>query len=254
MSLRLAVPVLMVAAAAAAVEPPAAPSPPARNRLQDVDVLVGTAGSDTLPAVTRPFGFTQWTPVTRDHFVSARPYHYDDTRIHGFLGTHQPAVWMGDYGYVSLMPGVGPVTLGQSLPFRHEDESAAPHRYRVEMQTEKGRIAVEMAASDHSALMRLTFPPGQAPFVVLEAIHCRDVAYTSCPGIPGTASIHVEEREIVGRNPDRQSHVLGPALPSFAGYFVVQFSRPFAADVGSWVDDEPAPACAPSAASTWAAT
>jgi putative alpha-1,2-mannosidase len=236
--LRLALPVLLFASTAAAAGPPPAPSPPARDRLKDVDVLVGTAGSDTLPAVTRPFGFTQWTPVTRDHFVSARPYHYDDARIQGFLGTHQPAVWMGDYGYLTLMPGVGPVVLGQSLPFRHEDESAAPNRYRVEMQAGPGKIAVEMTASDHSALMRLTFPPGPPPFVVLEAIHCRDVGYTSCPGLPGFAEIRAAGHEIVGRNPDRQSYALGPALARFAGYFVVQFSRPFAADVGSWVGDQ----------------
>jgi len=32
---------------------------------------------------------------------------YDDTAITGFIGTHQPAIWMGDYGYVTLMPQVG---------------------------------------------------------------------------------------------------------------------------------------------------
>ena len=34
-------------------------------------------------------------------------YEYDDTSISGFIGTHQPAIWMGDYGYVTLMPQVG---------------------------------------------------------------------------------------------------------------------------------------------------
>ncbi len=236
--LRLAFPLLLLAASAArAATPPEGFSPPAKNRLKDVDSLIGTAGSDTLPVVTRPFGFTQWTPVTRDHLISVRPYQYDDARIQGFLGTHQPAIWMGDYGYVKLMPGVGRVALGQSFPFRHADESAAPHRYRVEMQADSGRIVAEVTASEHSALMRFAFPPGRPPFFVLEAIKCRNLEHTTCPGVPGTSEVRVEQHEIVGRNPDRQSHALGPALPNFAGYFVVQFSRAFAAGVGSWEGD-----------------
>ncbi len=236
--LRLAFPLLLIVASspspARAATPPEGFSPPVKNRLKDVDSLIGTAGSDTLPVVTRPFGFTQWTAVTRDHLISVRPYHYDDARIQGFLGTHQPAIWMGDYGYVKLMPGVGRVALGQSFPFRHADESAAPHRYRVEMQADSGRIVAEVTASEHSALMRFAFPPGKPPFFVLEAIKCRNLEHTTCPGVPGTAEVRVEQHEIVGRNPDRQSHALGPALPNFAGYFVVQFSRAFAAGVGSW--------------------
>ena len=34
-------------------------------------------------------------------------YVYDDKSIMGFLASHQPTVWMGDYGYVSLMPQIG---------------------------------------------------------------------------------------------------------------------------------------------------
>jgi putative alpha-1,2-mannosidase len=60
-TLLLAVP---AAALAGAAEPIDRFTPPTRNRLQEVDPLIGTAGSDTLPVVTRPFGFTQWPPVT----------------------------------------------------------------------------------------------------------------------------------------------------------------------------------------------
>src|SRR5260370_28822923 len=240
-NLRGALPILLLAASSAspsrAAAPPEGAAPPGRNRLKEVDSLIGTAGSDTLPVVTRPFGFTQWTAVSWGDYMSVRPYHYDDSRIQGFLGTHQPAVWMGDYGYLKLMPGTGPVVLGQSLPFRHTDESAAPQRYRVEMQADSGRIVAEVTASEHSALMRFTFPPGPPPFFVLEAIKCRNLEHTTCPGIPGTSEVRGDQGEIVGRNPDRQSHALGPALPNFAGYFVLQFNRPFAADVGSWEGD-----------------
>ena len=63
-----------------------------------------------IPAVAPPFAMTRWTPQTRQHCmhavlrlnrcaeladVSMCPYNQTDTMFHGFLGTHQPAIWMG---------------------------------------------------------------------------------------------------------------------------------------------------------------
>ena len=42
-----------------------------------------------------PFAMTRWVAQTRQNFVSVTPYNQTDTRIHGFQGTHQPAIWMG---------------------------------------------------------------------------------------------------------------------------------------------------------------
>ena len=52
----------------------------------------------TMPFVTTPFGMTNWTPQTRQNKVGGVSYKYQDTAITGFIGTHQPAIWMGDYG------------------------------------------------------------------------------------------------------------------------------------------------------------
>jgi putative alpha-1,2-mannosidase len=95
---------------------------------------------------------------------------------------------------VRLAPGVGTPALGQSFPFRHQDESAAPNRYRVEMRSSAGPIVAEVTASEHSALLRFVFPPGPPPFFVLEAIRCRNVAHTTCPGRPGSAEVRAESR------------------------------------------------------------
>ncbi len=59
-----------------------------------------------MPLVTTPFGMTNWTPQTRQNRISVSSYAYEDNTISGFIGTHQPAVWMGDYGYVTLMPQI----------------------------------------------------------------------------------------------------------------------------------------------------
>ena len=77
-----------------------------------VNPLVGTQQSaigygGTMPFVTPPFGMTNWTPQTRQNKISVISYNYDDSTISGFIGTHQPAIWMGDYGYVTIIPQVG---------------------------------------------------------------------------------------------------------------------------------------------------
>src|SRR6266704_3429575 len=76
-----------------------------------VNTFIGTGGSangpeygGTMPLVTTPFGMTHWTAQTRQNRISVSSYAYEDGIISGFMGTHQPAVWMGDYGYVTLMP------------------------------------------------------------------------------------------------------------------------------------------------------
>src|ERR1700679_2375379 len=76
-----------------------------------VNPFIGTGSGKigyggTMPFVTPPFGMTDWTPQTRQNKLSVVSYKYEDTAISGFIGTHQPAIWMGDYGYVTLMPEI----------------------------------------------------------------------------------------------------------------------------------------------------
>ncbi len=82
---------------------------------------------------------------------SRTSYKYEDTAITGFMGTHQPALWMGDYGYVTLMPEIGPVTLtpdARKLAYVHPDEVARPDYYSVWMTAGGGRrIRTELTAS-----------------------------------------------------------------------------------------------------------
>ena len=114
-----------------------------------VNPLIGTDGKGTeyggmVPGVTPPFGMTQWMPMTRKNEISRCAYHYRDAFIQGFLGSHQPAVWMGEYGQVSIMPGLGDVVVDlekRKLPFSHADEVATPYYYAVTMNKgSKGEI------------------------------------------------------------------------------------------------------------------
>ena len=134
-----------------------------------------------MPFVTPPFGMTNWTPQTRQNKISGVSYKYDDTRITGFIGTHQPAIWMGDYGYVTLMPQTGAVKTdpaSRGMSFTHGDEVVHPDFYSVWMKTDEGkRVRAEMTATERCAYIRFTFPAGKGSRVLVEA---------SRPGIGGS--------------------------------------------------------------------
>src|SRR5216110_2793055 len=102
-----------------------------------VNSYIGTGGggSDyggTMPFVTTPFGMTNWTAQTRENRISVSSYAFEDDTIAGFIGTHQPAIWMGDYGYVTLAPEVDAV---RYPPTAASCRSATPTRSRRRITT-----------------------------------------------------------------------------------------------------------------------
>jgi predicted alpha-1,2-mannosidase len=202
--------------------------------VDSVNLMIGTTGptendyGGTIPGVTRPFGMTQWVAMTRENRISVNPYNYADPAIEGFLGTHQPAIWMGDYGQVSLMPLSGELKPARKLPFRHQDEIAMPYYYSVRM-TDAGRpLKAELTATTRCGFLRFTFPASQTSHVVVTATRSKQ--------FEGFIQINPKDREITGYNPDRKSAELGPPLPNFKGYFVIQFSKPFKS-WGAWEND-----------------
>jgi predicted alpha-1,2-mannosidase len=195
-----------------------------------VNTFIGTGGGGVdyggaMPFVTTPFGMTNWTAQTRQNRISVTSYAYEDSYIQGFIGTHQPAIWMGDYGYVTLMPEIGSINYApeaRRLSFAHGDEVSTPYYYSVKMGADAAhRIDAEMTATDHAGYLRFTYPPGSKASVLVEATR---------PGIHGFVRIDAARNEIVGYNPDRMDSNLGPLkLPNFKGYFAVRFKQPFAA-------------------------
>src|SRR5450631_2984985 len=130
-----------------------------------VNTFIGTGGGGvdyggTMPFVTTPFGMTNWTAQTRQNRISVSSYAYEDSYIEGFIGTHQPAIWMGDYGYVTLMPEIGPINYApeaRRLAFTHKNEVSTPYYYSVKMGSDAAhRIVAEMTATDHAGYLRFT--------------------------------------------------------------------------------------------------
>jgi predicted alpha-1,2-mannosidase len=204
-----------------------------RDNLQYINPFIGSTGDSesdyggTIPAVAPPFAMTQWCAMTRENYISQNPYNYKDTTVIGFIGTHQPAIWMGDYGFVSFLPGKGDIRIGaaeRALRFQHDREHATPYLYSVDLDLESGdRIKTRMAASERCAIFDITYPPGAGNHVFVEASR----RISGQKEFEGNVQILPESNEIVGYNSDRHSYMLGPDMPNFKGYFAIQFSTPF---------------------------
>lgn len=222
-----------------------------------INPLVGTAvtgfgpgleGGGSLPTIGSPFAMTNFVPQTHENKISQTPYNYEATTICGFLATHQPALWMGDYGYVSVMPQVGELKVlpqGRSMPFDHADEVVKPYFYSVRLKTSKTDfIKAEMSARSRCGILRFTYPSSQSARLIIHGINLNpalsDWANDFQPRLKtlkGYVHIDATKGEITGYNPDRQSAQLGPDLPNFRGYFVIQCDQPFES-FGTWSDDK----------------
>jgi len=194
-----------------------------------INPLIGTDGSSeteyggTMPLVEPPFAMTSWTPQTRQNKISRTSYKYSDRCISGFMGTHQPAIWMGDFGYITLMPEVDSIKttpVARQLPFSHSNETAKAYCYSVLMDAGGARtIKAEITATDHCAMMQFTYPQNRNASLVVEATR---------PGTKGFIAVDPAAQEIIGYNPDRMdAHLTSLQLPNFKGYFAVQIHKPF---------------------------
>jgi putative alpha-1,2-mannosidase len=202
----------------------------ARTNVQYANPLIGTDNiypgngnyAGMIPTVGSPFAFTRWTPMTYENDVGTCPYFYQDNIFRGFIGTHQPAQWMGESAEIVVCPGTGSVkTLfsERGLKFSHDDELSSPHYYKSILSTETGQIIAEASAVSRAGAFRFTFHDEESAFITIQAT--REL-------ISGEITIDPLKREIYGWNPERQDSVLGPSPASnFKGYFVAEFDSDF---------------------------
>ncbi len=212
----------------------------------------GLEGGGTLPAVGRPYAMTNFLPQTGENKMGLTSYIYEDKNIMGFLASHQPTVWMGDYGYVSVMPQIGELKLlpkDRALNFSHQDEITKPFYYSVILDAgNQQNIKGEIAAASRAAIFQFTFPASEKARIIIQGINLNPALKdpsndydTRIKKIKGYVKIDTLHNEITGYNPDRVSAQLGPDLPNFKGYFVIQCDKKIAS-FGTWDNSSISPA------------
>lgn len=210
----------------------------AQTPVDDVNMRIGTDGSNrteyggTVPAVSAPFGMTQWCAATRINGISRTMYHHKDTTLIGFMATHQPAIWMGDYGFMTLMPQTGKLKLkaqDRKVRLDRTKETVTPYYYKVTYNdgiTPALPITTELTATSRTSFLRIAYPKQEKALLYLEA--GRDNAGGGIRIFPEKKEIHIYNQEV------HDMH-LGPKELGIKGYYVLKFSVPFE-EYGTWSD------------------
>ena len=179
------------------------------------------ANAQVVPAVTMPFGMTNWTPQTLDTEQKCRaPYYYTDSLIQGFRASH----WLSgsctqDYGSFTIMPVAKELrcrTEARASRFSHRHEIAAPDYYRVLL--EEYDVLAEMTATTRCGMICFTFSGGDSAHIIVNPNSDEDLGFVRVD--PG-------RNEIVGYNPVHRIYQGWGKSAGFKGYFVIQFDRPF---------------------------
>ncbi len=201
-----------------------------------VNMLIGSTGKHpteyggTVPAVGVPFGMTQWCAATRQNGISRTMYHYDDSTLIGFMGTHQPAVWMGDYGFFTLMPQAGSLKTGRearAVKFDRSQETATPYCYSLSYLDGGHRISTEFTATSRCSVFRIVYPAGERAILFIEAGREKS---------GGEVNIDTLANSVRIVNRERQDAHLGPPLYNFGCHYTLRFSEPIAS-FGTWSRD-----------------
>ena len=193
-----------------------------RQLVDYVNTLQGTNSSfeltrgNTYPTTALPFAMHTWTPQTGKNGDGWK-YQFTKTTIRGFQQAHQCSSWTNDYAVYSLMPVTGELQLNEekrAAGFRHEDETAKPHYYKVKLAN---NITTEMSPTEHGAHLRFSFPKGKPAFLVLD-------------GYTGMSSVKIfpKQRKITGF-----VHNGRGLQPNFKSYFVLEFDKPITG-FGTW--------------------
>ncbi len=165
---------------------------------------------NTVVALVAPFGMTTWAPQTDG---DASPYYQvKHTEFEGIRATHQPSIWIRDYGDFVLMPVVGPwegSRRARASKFRHERETARPYYYSVDLERYSTRL--ELTPTARCAMMQFTFPDTDQATIVLN---------NEGPIEPGPDAA---QRRIRGK----ATHVTFGAPGGFGMFFVAEFEQPF---------------------------
>jgi len=205
------------------------------NYIQFVDPLIGTGeattisakerpgnhigNGQTIPAVTTPFGMTQWTPqIQGSEKKCVAPFYNGGTLVQGFRASH----WLSgsctqDYGTFTIFP----TSLTQNfrfLPSQRQtmyllDTDNTSPAYLSALFPAKN-IMTEITSTKRCGFFRFSWLETKDPTIIIDVNSDENQGYIK---------IDLERQEIYGYNPVHRIYN-GHGKPSgIAGYFVAKF-------------------------------
>jgi putative alpha-1,2-mannosidase len=236
-----------------------------KTPLSSINPLIGSAGltpdlsGGMIPSVSVPFGSTRWVAQNQNNYVSATPFNYttsymNNGSVHGFMGTRQPAIWMGESAWAAVVPGVSSGAAAEiktgfderGMPKVPGTEQFGVGMYSVELaipDSEGSTVKVSMSASSRVGHLKFVFKQNTessdspySPYLFLPTtrtatiFHTPDIFDTAYPN--GTVQISPADMEICGSNTEMQDFILAPdsikeAASHFTGWYCAKFDTPF---------------------------
>lgn len=176
-----------------------------------------TRFANTIPAVTSPFGMTQWTPETESGETKCiPPYYYKDSVFNGLRGSH----WLSgsctqDYGSFTIMPITGKLkTTNYSAAFKHTDELSSPHLYSINLKQYQLKAAV--TATERCGMMQFTMGQADSLYLLIKA---------NSDYHEGFVKVDKQTGEISGYNPAHRIYQGWGKSAGFSGFFVIRFEQ-----------------------------
>lgn len=186
------------------------------NTLQGTNSKFELTRGNTYPTTALPFGMHTWTPQTGINGDGWKYQFFKDS-IRGFQQAHQCSSWSNDYCVFSLMPETGRLQFNQfdrAAQFNHENETAKPHYYAVELDNQ---ISVKISPTVRGAHLRFSFPESQASYITLD-------------GYTGLSMVKI----IPGKNTIIGYVHNGRQIPdNLKSYFIIRFDKPIK-EYGVW--------------------
>ncbi|TNF43020.1 MAG: glycoside hydrolase family 92 protein, partial [Bacteroidetes bacterium] len=210
-----------------------------KNYIRFVDPLIGTSlantesvklrkgerenNGQTIPAVTAPFGMTQWVPQTQStEKKCVSPFYFGTTYIQGFRATH----WLSgscvqDYGSFTVFPtniegDFRFLPNQRNTMYLMNNDTLSP-AYNSVLFPEMN-IMTEITATKRCGFFKFSWLDAKSPTIIIDV--------NSDEG-EGYIKIDVENQEIVGYNPVHRIYNGNGKPAGFAGYFVARFNQKF---------------------------
>ncbi|MDX8341272.1 GH92 family glycosyl hydrolase [Draconibacterium sp. IB214405] len=191
------------------------------------------SNGQTIPAVTAPFGMTQWTPQVYDHEEKCiAPFYAGSTMLEGFRGSH----WLSgsctqDYGSFTIFPtqlesnfSFQPIQRQTMCLIKTENASPAYSAFLFPAKT----IMTEITSTKRCGFFRFSWLDEKEPTIMFDV--------NSDEG-KGYIKIDLEKQEVYGYNPAYRIYNGQDEPAGISGYFVAKFDHEIV-KYGTWGDFE----------------